>query len=396
MVALGALSAFAPWLPVALAVAFIALVVIGKYAPRSITHKPNPKINMDNFQKLAGRFLYLSECVDILNYLNTHKDELTAQAKNENRCIRVKAHGNPDLRRTLLFTPDGKVFIILNKINKGDKVIGKGAAKVVKYCFELTEQKMCTHATFKDKTMFDKEIILLEKLKGKPNILPLLATDEFMSKDGNLKYSMITEYCDCGDLLSVLEEPDNLPIEQPRDFCRQLAQALKAVHNEGYSHNDIKIENIFVKKEENGAMTPFLADFGLAYEISSDNQKKIDGTWLYLHPHTIRALLDPHAKEILSSQTSRDIWALGAVIYSVAFPNKVVPWMENIPKNVRFGSEEEKRIIFANLEKLSISKKPAFDKPTDETSLEYLAWNMLQADPSKQFNIDQVVNFLTD
>jgi len=367
---------------------------------------PTPEITKDNFKQLAGHFLFRRQCDDILDYLNTHKNRLIAQAKSENRCIRVKAHDNSQLPRTLLFTPDGKIFVILNKINKGDGVLGKGAAKVVKRCFELTEQKMCTHATFKNERMFQKEIPLLEKLKDTPNILKLLATDEFISKSGAKKYSMITEYCDRGDLFSVLDKPDALPVEQQRDFCKQIAQAVKEVHDKGYIHSDIKDENIFVKQEEDGTLTPYLADFGLARKIDAANQKEIDGTLVYFHPCTAQTLRllggteDPAVQNVLleklSSQKSRDIWALGAVIYRVAFPNKDFPWMENIPKHVKPGSKEEKSIILTNLARLSISKKPAFSKPEDERSLASLAWNMLQADPSKQFSIDQVINFLTD
>ncbi len=438
VVVVGGLSAIAPWLPVALAVAFVALVVIAKYAPGLITRKPQEhpsealpaatsaipaspqavpcttidmpppitsksEVTIDNFQKIIEKKLLTEpECQSLLNYWTENKDNLIKEAKNQNKCIRIKARSSffgRTLIRTLLVTPEGKCFIILNRTNsKKDKTVGTGSTKLVKYCFEVTEQKLCTHATFQNEKEFKRETLLFNKLKDTPNTLQLLATDIYTSKNGRTKYSMITEYCDQGDLWSILKRSE-LPENEKKEFCTNIATALKKVHEQGYIHRDIKPDNIFVKKED-GKLIPILADFGLACEITDTNQQGFDtGAPRYAHPRIFQLLMDWHNKaldnsgqEALRSQLpplqSRDVWSLGAVFYEILKQDgKGLPWQGYI--DLKPGQPRRAIVDYFN-----DNPDATFDEPSDKTSLDYLAWKMLQVDPANQFTLDEVIHFL--
>ncbi len=370
------------------------IYVIANYAPRLLNTKARtPAITIDNFKSLIDhKFLTEKECTSILQVCTSYKKGLIEQAVGENKCIRMNAKAT-NAARTLLITPEGKLFVILNQTKAKDtRIVGKGAQTVVKYCFELTEKKWCTHASFTDKQAWEKATALLNRLKGKPNILQLLATDEYASKNDEvkIKYSMITEYCEHGDLVAAFTI---LPIQdhEKKEFCKKIAIALREVHLQGYAHNDLKPDNIFVKKEE-GKSIPILADFEGVYELTDANQKQLcGGTPAYLHPIIAKARTT-QAQESLPSLESRDIWSLGVLFYEIQMQsNQVLPWVMNIDKNLSIGEQRKK--ILSNLAALADGNTPAFNEPVDKTSLEYLIWNMLQVDPAKQFNLDQVIQF---
>ncbi|MFS8563354.1 MAG: hypothetical protein LVR00_03095 [Rhabdochlamydiaceae bacterium] len=249
-IALGGISTRARLLSIALIVTSLALLIIEKYAPGSIIREnrqapskelpllgASPKITLKSFLPLIKKgengesYLLESECVGILSYLKAHQDTLIAKAKLENKCVRVKAHDCPDLPRTILVTPEENIFVILNRTeSKKDKTVGDGTLKKVKLCFELTQQKMCTHITFKDPNkphlldaIFKREqneISLLSKWKGRPHFLQLLATDTYTSKKQTKKSSIITPYYSSGNLSSVLKTTEFSSDEKKAFFLK--------------------------------------------------------------------------------------------------------------------------------------------------------------------------------
>jgi serine/threonine protein kinase len=47
-----------------------------------------------------------------------------------------------------------------------------------------------------------------------------------------------------------------------------LLEGIAYLHEKGIMHRDLKLENIMVKKESNGRVTPVIVDFGLAEHTS--------------------------------------------------------------------------------------------------------------------------------
>lgn len=87
------------------------------------------------------------------------------------------------------------------------------------------------------------------------------------------------------------------------------------MHQQGFIHRDIKLENIMIRKTENTSaqLEPVLVDFGLAYELKNEEfQFARCGTPGYTAPEILD--LSPEAKKISYGEKC-DVFSLGVVAY---------------------------------------------------------------------------------
>jgi len=110
------------------------------------------------------------------------------------------------------------------------------------------------------------------ELDAHPRILKCLGTvldcelsfGEFSGKKYNL---LVFPFIPNGDLFDIIYSIIKGPLDEPTvRFCaEQLLEALEFLHNNGYAHRDLKLENILIDKDYN----LILADFGHAEEHST-------------------------------------------------------------------------------------------------------------------------------
>ena len=137
-----------------------------------------------------------------------------------------------------------------------------------------------------------------------PSLLSLLDFYHNLEFDGSKYDVLVTEYCPT-DLHQVFDHTPNLPEGVIRLILRRLLLGLVAFHEQGYSHLDIKPQNILINTE--GKLV--LADFGLA----SDKPKETSARGS--RPYMAWELLyggeyDPQ---------KADIWSLGVTAFSMIF-----------------------------------------------------------------------------
>ena len=115
-----------------------------------------------------------------------------------------------------------------------------------------------------------------------PNIVKLLKTFE----EGDW-YFLVMEYCDLGNLYACQSRQPGRVFALPEatSICLQVLQGLDYVHQNGIIHRDIKLENIFLRKDSRGGYLCKIGDFGLARPIG-DQESAITncGTELYMAP----------------------------------------------------------------------------------------------------------------
>ena len=70
-------------------------------------------------------------------------------------------------------------------------------------------------------------------------------------------------------------------------FVKDLAAGLEHIHNLGFSHNDIKIDNCIICLNENGEQTLKLIDFETMGEHKT-NETRVIGTRRYFSPECHR------------------------------------------------------------------------------------------------------------
>jgi serine/threonine-protein kinase len=104
-------------------------------------------------------------------------------------------------------------------------------------------------------------------------------------------------------------EQTKMSLEQKVKVVREVAAALHEAHRLGLIHRDIKPSNIIVKTAEDGALKPYVVDFGLAREIASSgvtmHHDTIQGTPAYMSP-------EQGAGASLALDRRADVYSLGA------------------------------------------------------------------------------------
>jgi serine/threonine protein kinase len=90
--------------------------------------------------------------------------------------------------------------------------------------------------------------------------------------------NIIMPYAEDGTFHRYMQNNHGKITPAQRKLLKQdLKDALDHIHNRGYSHNDIKTDNILVV-DENGRKTLKLADFGGATKFDANNQGQTDNS----------------------------------------------------------------------------------------------------------------------
>jgi eukaryotic-like serine/threonine-protein kinase len=153
-----------------------------------------------------------------------------------------------------------------------------------------------------------------------------LKTIPRLDKEGEVYYAnaldlpgspvfFVMEYLCGGTLDDYLRQVGRVSVPEAAAIGLQVARGLDHMHQRGYAHNDLKLENI-VFRQPVVAGEPFVAvliDFGIATRVHQPNAGS-----LYIMPpeQLARAKLDspPEVADILD-RTKIDVWGLGVVLY---------------------------------------------------------------------------------
>jgi len=183
------------------------------------------------------------------------------------------------------------------------KALGEGSfAYVVKGWHietnEVVAIKIINQQEMKNQnTVIQDEINVLAEVSDHPNIIKLHAV--FVDK---INFYLVMELCEGGDLFSKIVSKGSFSEKDAAMYCRQLAQALKFMHDHGVAHRDLKPENLLLDAEGNLKV----ADFGLSkiMEEKHSAMKTVCGTWAYAAPEVIKRKGYDHLV---------DVWSLGVL-----------------------------------------------------------------------------------
>ncbi|KAK3077158.1 hypothetical protein LTS18_011065, partial [Coniosporium uncinatum] len=190
---------------------------------------------------------------------------------------------------------------------------------------------------------------------------------------------IILEYCPGGSVKTLMKastQPGRLEEEYIIPIARELAVALKDIHDAGIVHRDIKCANILIR--EDGLLQ--LCDFGVAATLESRVSKRttIIGTPHYMPLELVSRLGKDDPAEInkFNYGTEVDIWSYGIAVYEMATgqpPNAMTrinhlpDVLERAPPRLEGGdfSDELREFIAFCLE------EDPNDRPSAETLLEH-------------------------
>ena len=189
------------------------------------------------------------------------------------------------------------------------QIIGKGSygnvhlAKHLK-TKELVAIKVISKQTFQKEPILNKliknEIVSLKNIEHE-NIIKFI---EIMRSTNNTYF--VYEYCNGGNLLSLLEKKKFLKEKQAIVYFKQVLEAFKVLVQKNIIHRDIKIENILLHDDKIK-----VADFGFCQklELNSFAYKRL-GSPLFMAPEILRQM--PYDGRC-------DIYSLGCLLYNLLY-----------------------------------------------------------------------------
>jgi len=144
-----------------------------------------------------------------------------------------------------------------------------------------------------------------------PNISEFVGM--YLEEDDNL--TIVSEYCQGGDLLDHVKINEGLPEEQAVGYVIQLLDALAHMHEAGIAHADVKIDNCCL--DANGTLK--VIDFGGSVSVA----ELVNSTFC---PGS--STLTYTAPEVLNNKCydprTADVWAAGIVLYTLLCGS--LPW----------------------------------------------------------------------
>jgi serine/threonine protein kinase len=183
--------------------------------------------------------------------------------------------------------------------------------------------------TAKNAKFVQREIDILEQLGGHPHILQLEEVYEIPSNDvpDETVYFLITNYVPNGDLWTFFSDPSSHAFlwqacVLSNLFC-QLISALQIMHDKGFVHRDIKLENLLLDGSNYLDLKLIISDFGFSCDIKQlEKDPRPCGSSHYV------------ALEVLFPDLGKwsypaDIWAAGVCFYGMLF--RCLPFE---PKNI--------------------------------------------------------------
>ena len=270
---------------------------------------------------------------------------------------------------------------------------GEGATAKVYLVEDKNDKKQYAAKVFSiDPSLFEKEIDILKKISAlnNPYIMKLIDYGEGPVKapsepKRNLKYAIL-EYASKGILYDYIHYPQKGFSERHAKLIfHKILKGVQAIHNAGFCHRDIKMENILVDDKFN----PKICDFGFAAETKGkDNSGKLDeyvGTHNYAAPEI-------HLN-IKYEGIKADIFSLGVVLFSL------------VTGGFGFGKAIKDDILYCHIKDINFPKywdvliaamdlidkkiKNAIINLTDEFKNLYI--NMISYSPELRPNIDDIL-----
>ncbi|OAF68130.1 hypothetical protein A3Q56_04101 [Intoshia linei] len=172
-----------------------------------------------------------------------------------------------------------------------------------------------------------KELKLLKKLSGHPNIVTFIAGAGLTKKNGKVgltEYLLLTEYCPVL-LMNVLNSDIDLNSVQILHMFYQLTSAVNFIHSQSMPliHRDLKMDNILVNDKgilkliDFGSMTVNLitpqSDWSTEKYMNAETEIDSFTTPIYRAPE----MYDLY--QLYPIDTKSDIWALGCILFCMTY-----------------------------------------------------------------------------
>lgn len=204
------------------------------------------------------------------------------------------------------------------------------------------------------------------------NIATIYAIEESQSANAENEVFIVMEFIDGMELKNRIQE-NQITIENAMQITRSIAEGLKAAHDKGIIHRDIKSSNIMITKE--GKVK--VMDFGLAKVKGSELVTRVGttlGTAAYMSPEQAQGMPLDHRT---------DLWSLGVIFY------------EMLTGELPFKAEHEAAWSY-----VIVNEQPLEPSELDRkipAHIDDIVMKLLEKDPEKRYkSADDLIQNLTD
>lgn len=206
------------------------------------------------------------------------------------------------------------------KPGKHGSSVGLGTTKDVKIAIDADALEPAAILSVYSERDFKREVEIKELMRAqRPRGRCFSSMNYIGSSKGSSvdRHEIIEPFAKQGDLFTfMMDGPQGQLDRHLYDILRTITLDLKALHDIGYAHRDVKPENILVMEDHEGIFGQ-LSDFGFAVE--RDDELRLEGgTRLYL---PLEAMVHEceHRDMYQAVEEAKlgDIYALGLVFYSL-------------------------------------------------------------------------------
>ena len=223
---------------------------------------------------------------------------------------------------------------LIQKYGKCQEVIGKGAYGTVRVAhkFDRDTQREILYAVkeFKKRsqeseTSFNKRLTSEFCISSSLHDINIIHTLDLM-KDARGEYCQVMEYCDGGDLYTLILASDGGLKQTEADcFFKQLIRGVVYMHSMGVAHCDLKPENLLLTC--NGVLK--ISDFGnaecfrMAWETEVHMSNGVCGSRPYIAPEQFRDKeFDPRGADVWATGVIYMAMRTGSYMWQVAIPDE--------------------------------------------------------------------------
>lgn len=254
-----------------------------------------------------------------------------------------------------------KAYKVTTQLGSGNFAVVKLAIKRdtgEKFAAKIINKSLCAGK----EDMIETEINVLKKVKH-PYIVGM--HDEFDTPD---KLYLILDYVSGGELFDRIVDEGNFTERDASRITKQMTMAIQYLHEKGIVHRDLKPENLLFRDNTKDSDI-LVTDFGLA-KLLNDNEalKTACGTPNYVAPEIL--MQRGYGKQV-------DVWSLGVILFILlcGYP----PFYD-----------ESDPVLFEMIMKGKFDFDPRYWKEVTKDAKNLIS-NMLQVDPVKRYNTQQVL-----
>ena len=305
----------------------------------------------------------------------------------------------PPLARSLIADKD-RCYVLMTQTIDGDKELGRGSYKGIKFAVDIIHNEICAvgicklpkrnlgRRTISPETQWERiveqtaiEVFYMRSSKeGSPHLIGHHGSVKASHPEKGNKYFIMMDYCNGGDIEQALSSDDQqlrFVIQNPT-FLSRIVEGVQSLHNQDGVHTDIRLENIFLRTLDDGALIPVIGDTGQA--VKSNSKGPFPGNEQLWSPEMAKAFLDidsdSHPEYVYDS--SFDVWTLGLSFFSILHP-------EHHQFAFQEGPSPE---ITAELKNETLGLE--IDESRIDSKYHRLLKGMLEVDPEQRWNLVRI------